>query len=113
MDCLFCKIVAKEIPASIVFENERLLAFENIHPQAPTHVQIVPRKHIASTLDVKDEDRALIGEMEQTAAQLAREGGFADEGYRLAFNTNSAAGQTVYHIHLHLLGGRIFSWPPG
>jgi histidine triad (HIT) family protein len=110
---LFCKIVAKEIPASVVFENDRIVAFDDIHPQAPTHVQIIPRKHIASTLDVKDEDRELIGEMVQAAAQLARERGFAEEGYRLAFNTNAAAGQTVYHIHLHLLGGRSFGWPPG
>ncbi|MCP4006874.1 MAG: histidine triad nucleotide-binding protein [bacterium] len=112
-DCLFCKIVAKEIPATIVFENERLVAFEDIHPQAPTHVQIIPCKHIASTLEVEDEDRELVGEMVQVAAQLARERGFADDGYRLAFNTNPAAGQTVYHIHLHLLGGRSFGWPPG
>ncbi len=113
MDCLFCKILAKEIPARIAFENERVVAFNDVNPQAPTHVQIIPRKHIASTLELADEDRELIGEMVQVAAQLAREGGFADEGFRLAFNTNPGAGQTVYHLHLHLLGGRPVGWPPG
>ena len=113
MDCLFCKICAKEIPATIVFENDRVIAFEDINPQAPTHVQIIPRKHIATTLDVTDDDRALIGEIFQAAASIARERGFADDGYRLAVNTNPAAGQTVYHLHVHLLGGRRFSWPPG
>ncbi|MFQ5515674.1 MAG: histidine triad nucleotide-binding protein [Myxococcota bacterium] len=113
MDCLFCKIGAGEIPASIVFENDRILAFEDINPQAPTHVQIIPRKHIPSTLEIAEGDRELLGEMVQVAARLARERGVAEEGFRLAMNTGPAAGQSVYHLHLHLLGGRSFGWPPG
>jgi histidine triad (HIT) family protein len=111
--CLFCRIAAHELPAKIVFENERVIAFEDIHPQAPTHVQLIPRKHIPTTLDLAAEDQAVVGELVRTAAALARERGFADDGYRLVFNTNAAAGQTVYHLHLHLLGGRGFRWPPG
>ncbi len=113
MDCLFCKIVAKEIPASIAFENERVVAFGDINPQAPTHLQIIPREHIPSSLEVNEINRDCIGELVEVAAQLARELGLADAGYRLVFNTGAAAGQTVYHIHLHLLGGRSFGWPPG
>lgn len=113
MDCLFCKIAAKEMPADIVFENERVVAFTDIHPQAPTHVQVIPREHIATTLDLNQRHRALVGELVEVAAGHARELGLADEGYRLVFNTGAAAGQTVYHIHLHLLGGRSFRWPPG
>ncbi len=113
MDCLFCKIVAKEIPATVVFENERVTAFEDIHPQAPTHVQIIPKRHLASTLELGEADRELIGELVGVGAAIARERGFADDGFRLVFNTNAAAGQTVFHIHLHLLGGRSFGWPPG
>lgn len=112
-DCLFCRIAAKQLPAKFVFENERIVAFADLAPQAPAHVQPIPRKHIASTLEVADEDRAVVGELVQTAAGLARELGFAEDGYRLVFNTNAAAGQSVYHLHLHLLGGRTFRWPPG
>ena len=112
-DCLFCRIAAKELPAKFVFENERIVAFADLAPQAPAHVQLIPRKHIASTLEVGDEDREVVGELVQTAAALARELGFAEDGYRLVFNTNAAAGQSVYHLHLHLLGGRTFRWPPG
>ena len=113
MDGLFCKIAAKEIPAEIAFENERVVAFADINPQAPTHLQIIPREHIASTLEVEPARRELIGELVEVAADLARERGISDEGYRLVFNTGGAAGQSVYHIHLHLLGGRSFGWPPG
>lgn len=113
MDCLFCKIVAKQIPAEIAFENERVVAFEDINPQAPTHLQIIPRQHIPSSLEVNENCRELIGEMVEIAASLARERDLAEVGYRLVFNTGGAAGQTVYHIHLHLLGGRAFGWPPG
>ena len=111
--CLFCRIVARELPAKIVFESERVLAFEDIHPQAPTHVQLIPKQHVASTLALEPGDDALVGELVRAAAALARERGFADDGYRLVFNTNAAAGQTVYHLHLHLLGGRMLRWPPG
>ena len=113
MDCLFCKISANEIPATVVFENERVGAFEDIHPQAPTHVQIIPRKHIATTLDLGPEDRSVVEEIFEVAAQIARDRGVADDGFRLVVNTNPADGQTVYHLHLHLLGGRSFGWPPG
>jgi histidine triad (HIT) family protein len=113
-DCLFCRIAAREIPGTIVFENERIVAFEDVHPQAPTHVLLIPRAHVAaSTLDVTAATHALVGELVEVAARIARERGFADAGYRLVFNTNAAAGQTVFHLHLHLLGGRSFSWPPG
>ena len=113
MDCVFCKICAGEIPARIVFENERIVAFEDLHPQAPTHIQVIPRKHIERTLDLKPEDREVMGEIITVAADLARERGFAEEGFRLAVNTGPGAGQSVYHIHVHLLGGRPFGWPPG
>lgn len=112
-DCLFCRIAARELPARIVFENERIVAFADIHPQAPAHIQLIPRKHIASTLAIGAEDQALVGELVQTAAGLAREVGCAEDGFRLVFNTNAAAGQAVFHLHLHLLGGRMFGWPPG
>jgi histidine triad (HIT) family protein len=112
-NCLFCKIVARTIPGKIAFENERVVAFEDIAPQAPTHLVIVPREHFASTLEVTPARHAVVGELVEVAARLARERGFADEGYRLVYNTNRAAGQTVFHLHLHLLGGRRFGWPPG
>jgi histidine triad (HIT) family protein len=112
--CLFCRIAAKELPAKIVFENERVLAFEDRAPVAPTHVLLIPREHVAaSALEVGPAQRALVGELVERAGAIARERGFADDGYRLVFNTNTAAGQTVFHLHLHLLGGRTFSWPPG
>lgn len=113
VNCLFCRIAARQLPAKIVFESERVIAFEDIHPQAPTHVQLIPKKHVASTLALAPEDDGVVGELVRAAAALARERGFADDGYRLVFNTNAAAGQTVYHLHLHLLGGRSFRWPPG
>ncbi len=113
MDCLFCKISEGAIPAKIVFENERIVAFDDINPQAPTHIQIIPRKHIATSLELAAEDRELMGEIIQTAAALARERGVADDGFRLVVNTNPAAGQSVYHLHVHLIGGRSLGWPPG
>ncbi len=113
MDCLFCKISAGTIPAKMVFENERIVAFDDINPQAPTHIQIIPRKHIATTLELGAEDRELMGEIVQTAAALARERGIAESGFRLVVNTNPGAGQSVYHLHVHLIGGRRFGWPPG
>jgi histidine triad (HIT) family protein len=113
-ECLFCKIAAKQLPAKIAFENERVLAFQDIAPQAPTHLLVIPRAHVAATtLDVGPSTYAVVGELVEVAARLARERGFADDGYRLVFNTNAAAGQTVFHLHLHLLGGRTFRWPPG
>lgn len=113
MDCLFCKICQGEVPAKIAFENERLVAFEDINPQAPLHIQIIPRKHIPTSLEIGAEDHALIGEIFEVAGTLAREREVASDGYRLVVNTNAAAGQSVYHLHVHLLGGRSFGWPPG
>jgi histidine triad (HIT) family protein len=113
MDCLFCKIVAGEIPAKLTYEDDTVVAFEDINPQAPTHTLLIPRKHIATTLDLTPEDEEVVGHLCTVAAKLAREKGIAEGGYRLVFNTNRDAGQEVYHIHLHLLGGRKMSWPPG
>ena len=112
-DCLFCKIVEGDVPASIVHRDEHLIAFKDINPQAPLHVLIVPRRHIASLNALSPEDDDLVGEMVRRAAAIAREHGVADTGYRTVFNCNADAGQTVFHIHLHVLGGRGLSWPPG
>jgi histidine triad (HIT) family protein len=113
LDCLFCKIVGGDIPGQIVYQDERLVAFRDIDPKAPMHVLVVPRRHIASLNDLRAEDDGLIGEMIRRAAALAAEHGHADRGYRTVFNCNADAGQTVFHIHLHVLGGRRFTWPPG
>jgi histidine triad (HIT) family protein len=112
-DCLFCKIVSGEIPAKIVHEDEDCVAFRDIHPQAPTHVLVVPRRHIATLNDLTDADAAVPGRMVLAARNIAREEGVSEGGYRLVFNCNAGAGQSVFHVHLHLLGGRDFSWPPG
>lgn len=110
-DCLFCRIVRKEIPASIVAENEHCVAFRDINPQAPVHVVIVPREHVPSLNDA--EDAELIGRLSLLAAEIAKGEGIAASGYRTVVNTNRDAGQTVFHVHLHLLGGRSLGWPPG
>jgi len=112
-DCLFCKIVAGDIPASRVFEDDRCIAFNDISPQAPTHVLIVPRQHIDSLNTATESDDDLLGHLLLTGASIAREKGFADDGYRVVINTNSDGGQTVFHVHVHLLGGRPFIFPPG
>ena len=112
-DCLFCKIVKREIPGSIVYEDDHVLAFDDINPQAPTHVLIVPKRHIASLDELAPGDVQIVGELARRAAAIARERGIAAGGYRTVFNTNRDAGQTVFHIHLHLLGGRSMQWPPG
>jgi histidine triad (HIT) family protein len=112
-DCLFCKIVAREIPGSIVFEDDHVLAFNDINPQAPTHVLLVPKRHIASLNDLTPGDDQIVGELARRAAAIAKERGIADKGYRTVLNTNRDAGQTVFHIHMHLLGGRAMQWPPG
>jgi histidine triad (HIT) family protein len=112
-DCLFCRIMAGEIPASIVYEDDRLIAIKDINPQAPMHLLVIPRRHIETLNDLGPDDDGLTGEMVRRAAALARENGLDRRGYRTVFNCNAAAGQTVYHIHLHVLGGRAFSWPPG
>ena len=112
-DCLFCKIANHDIPASIVYEDDRVLAFNDINPQASTHVLVVPKQHIATLNDLKSGDDGIVGEVVRRAAAIAAERGIAAGGYRTVFNTNRDAGQTVFHIHLHLIGGRNLSWPPG
>lgn len=112
-DCLFCKIIAGEIPSGKVFEDDVCFAFNDISPQAPTHILIVPKAHIDS-LDKADKgDKETLGHLLLTAADLARENGFAEDGYRVVINTNGDGGQTVFHVHVHLLGGRPFIFPPG
>jgi len=111
-NCLFCKIGRKEIPAKIVYEDDDLFAFEDIGPQAPTHVLICPRRHFQSLDEASTGDQAVLGKILLTAAQLARERKLLG-GYRTVFNNGSGAGQSVFHLHLHLLGGRSFQWPPG
>jgi histidine triad (HIT) family protein len=111
--CLFCRIVAHEIPAAIVYQDDRLVAFKDINPQAPGHVLVIPRRHIASLNDLSADDDALVGEMVRRASAIAGELGFSERGYRTFFNCNADAGQTVFHIHLHLLAGRTMTWPPG
>ena len=111
--CLFCRIVAGEVPATIVYQDDRLVAFKDINPQAPGHVLVIPKRHIASLNDLTAADDALLGEMIRRGAALAAEMGFTERGYRTVFNTNADAGQTVFHIHLHVLGGRRLAWPPG
>ena len=113
MSCLFCKIVAGEIPASRVYEDDRIVAFNDIIPQAPMHVLVVPREHVSTVNDLDPAHDALVGEMVRRAAAIAAERGYAERGYRTVFNCNADAGQTVFHLHLHVLGGRKFAWPPG
>src|SRR5262245_15298951 len=112
-DCLFCKIAKKEIPSSVVYEDDRVLAFNDINPQGPTHVLVVPKQHIASLNDLSSEHDAIVGELVRRAAAIAKERGISESGFRTVFNTNREAGQTVFHIHLHLIGGRSLAWPPG
>jgi histidine triad (HIT) family protein len=110
-DCLFCRIVRKELPVALVAEDEHSIAFRDINPQAPVHVLVIPRAHVAS-LDAAN-DAEMLGRLMLMAARIARAEGVSEKGYRTVMNTNSAAGQTVFHVHLHLLGGRSMHWPPG
>jgi histidine triad (HIT) family protein len=112
-ETIFGKIIKKEIPAEIVYEDDEVLAFKDIAPQAPVHILIIPKKEIPTSNDIADEDAPLIGKLFVVAKKLARDFGVADSGYRLVINCNKDAGQAVYHLHLHLLGGRKFAWPPG
>ncbi|MFA0732871.1 MAG: hypothetical protein LKKZDAJK_001671 [Candidatus Fervidibacter sp.] len=111
--CIFCRIVAKEVQSDIVYEDEEVVAFRDINPQAPVHVLIVPRKHLPTLNDAASDDQSLLGKLLLVARQLARQLQVADDGYRLVLNVNRGAGQSVFHLHLHLLGGRVFHWPPG
>lgn len=113
MDCLFCNIAKKEIPSNIIYEDEKVVAFEDINPQAPTHTLIIPRKHIETVNQLSEEDDALIGYCVRIAQKIAKDKSISEPGYRLVFNCNNHGGQVVFHIHLHLLGGRQMTWPPG
>jgi histidine triad (HIT) family protein len=112
-ECVFCKVAAKKLPAKIIYEDELALAFEDINPQSPVHTLIIPKKHISTAMDIAEGDHALIGHLFTVASQIAKDRGIAQKGFRLVMNTNAEAGQSVYHIHLHLLGGRQMNWPPG
>ncbi len=112
-DCLFCRIVAGEIPATIVHEDDRVVAFADINPQAPLHLLIIPRRHVATLNDLAATDDGLMGHTVRLAAKLAAERGYAESGYRLVLNCNRDGGQSVFHVHLHLLAGRALVWPPG
>jgi len=113
VSCLFCKIVAGEIPAAKVYEDDRLIAFNDINPQAPMHVLVVPKQHVATLNELAPAHDDLVGAMVRAAAAIAKERGHDGPGFRTVFNCNAQAGQTVFHIHLHVLGGRVMTWPPG
>lgn len=112
-DCIFCKIVAGEIPSTRVHEDDICVAFNDLSPQAPTHILIIPRDHVDSLDKAGSEDKSTVGHLLLTAAQIARDKGFAEDGYRVVINTNADGGQTVFHLHVHLLAGRPFVFPPG
>ena len=112
-DCLFCKIIAGEIPSELVHKDDTCVAFNDISPQAPTHILVIPREHIESLDKAEGNQKETLGHLLYTAAQIAREKGFAEDGYRVVINTNGMGGQTVFHLHVHLLGGRQFVFPPG
>lgn len=113
MSCIFCRIAAGEIPSKIVHQDDHIVAFKDTNPQAPMHVLVIPRRHIATLNDLGPDDDGLVGEMIRRGAAIAAEAGYGERGYRTVFNCNADAGQTVFHIHLHVLGGRGFNWPPG
>jgi len=112
-DCLFCKVAAREIDAKFVAEGDDWVAFRDINPQAPTHVLVIPREHVPTSNDLRPYQEALVGQLVRAAAEIARGEGIAEEGYRIVLNCNRGAGQSVFHLHLHLLGGRPMRWPPG
>jgi histidine triad (HIT) family protein len=113
MDCLFCRIVAGEIPADIVYQDERSLAFRDINPQSPVHVLVIPRDHLESLDEAARNDEVLLGHLLRVAARVANEQGLSESGYRTVINTGAGAGQSIFHLHLHVLGGRALAWPPG
>ena len=112
-NCLFCKIVAGDLDADIIYESDNAIAFRDINPKAPTHVLIIPRQHIATINDIDPEHEAIVGSLFSAARSIAAQEGLSEDGYRAVMNCNEAAGQTVFHLHLHLLGGRTLGWPPG
>ncbi len=113
MDCIFCKIVNKEIPAKIVYEDDKVLAFHDINPQAPYHILVIPKKHISLLTELTEEDKDLIGHIYLVINKIAKDLGFAERGFRVVVNCQEEAGQTVFHIHFHILAGRQMGWPPG
>jgi histidine triad (HIT) family protein len=113
MACIFCRIAEKKLPAKIIYEDDLTVAFEDINPQSPVHTLVIPKKHISTNLDIIEEDKALIGHLFQVANKIAKDKGIAERGFRLVMNCNPESGQTVFHIHLHILGGRRMHWPPG
>ena len=112
-ECIFCKIVDGEIPSNLVYENDDVIAFHDLSPQAPTHILVIPRKHISTLLDAADEDTELLGKLQAAAIEIARQQGLDQDGFRLVTNCLEGAGQSVFHLHVHLLGGRRLGWPPG
>ncbi|MBI2488038.1 MAG: histidine triad nucleotide-binding protein [Deltaproteobacteria bacterium] len=111
--CMFCKILKREIPATIVYEDEISLAFRDISPKAPTHILVIPKKHIRTVVEVKEEDNSLLGHLIYVANGIAKKEGISEKGFRLVINCGLESGQSVWHIHIHLLGGRKMTWPPG
>jgi histidine triad (HIT) family protein len=112
-DCIFCRIVNKELPSKVVYEDEKSLAFKDINPQAPVHILVIPKKHIRSLVESTDSDKELLGHLTQVARDIANENSLSTKGFRLVLNSGLEAGQSVWHFHFHLLGGRKMSWPPG
>lgn len=112
-DCLFCKIASKELQSKIIYEDDKIVAFEDINPQAPTHTLLIPKKHIATLNHLQEDDANLMGYLLFKAKEIAKQKGLSEKGYRIVANCLESAGQSVFHIHFHLLGGRAFHWPPG
>jgi len=112
-DCLFCQIIDRKVPAKVVHEDEQTVAIQDIHPQAPVHLLVIPRKHLSSLKEAQDQDEGLLGHLHLVAAQLARARGLESKGYRTVINNGAWAGQSIFHLHVHVLGGRAFHWPPG
>jgi histidine triad (HIT) family protein len=112
-DCIFCKIIEKKLPAKIMYEDEQALGFEDVNPQAPVHILVIPKRHVSTILDTGKEDSALMSHLIEICKNIARDKGIAERGFRIVTNCNPESGQTVYHLHLHLLGGRQMHWPPG
>lgn len=112
-DCLFCKIAANEIPSKLVYEDEKAVAFEDINPEAPTHILVIPRKHISTIMDIAEDDHELIGHLYSVVRKIAKKLDLDEKGFRTVFNCGKDGGQTVFHVHIHILGGRLMTWPPG
>lgn len=113
MNCIFCRIVNKEIPAKVVYEDDKVFAFHDINPQAPYHILVIPKKHLSTLLEISEEDKDLIGHIYMTINKIAQDLGFAERGFRVVVNCKEEAGQTVFHVHFHVLAGRPMDWPPG